>query len=112
MVDIKKPIQSASLLIDGYQALNRSLHQVLEATVPLVSLEVSHKKKLVRLEESSFDIADKTERLTPVVTAHDLNQYVNRFYSINLTEADSCWLDILLDFDPEDIDLSGFGGTE
>lgn len=104
-------LQSPYACIDGFRALNVSLKSVVDSIVPVSVFETEVRPSRIRLEEATFHVADKLERVTPIVTAHDLNQYINRFYSISLIEQERCMLDLLLDWDYEGIDLSGFGDS-
>lgn len=97
--------------IDMYRIINEDILRVADDMVPLDILEVEDRQVQFRLHEAVFSLAERRERLTPVVTAHNLMQYTNKFYSIGLATSDVCWLDILIDLNQEDIDLSGLGGT-
>lgn len=97
--------------IDAYRIINEGILNVANDMVGLDILEVEDKQVQYRIQEAVFSLAERRERLVPVVTAHNLMQYTNKFYSIGLSTTDVCWLDILIDLKQEDIDLSGLGGT-
>lgn len=96
--------------IDMYRIVNEGILRVADDMVELTELDVEDKQMQYRVEEAVFSLAERRERLTPVVTAHNLMQYTNKFYNINLTTTEVCWLDLLIDLKQEDIDLSGLGG--
>lgn len=104
----EKSIQSPYTFMDGCSVLNASLKKVLGSIVPVTVIESEPKKSYIRLEEATFHISDKKERLSAVVTAHDLNQYINKFYSIKLMESRECLLDVIFDWNFDGIDLSNF----
>lgn len=91
-------------LIDGYKIINHHLAEVVNATVLLETLNVEDERPVARLEESTFNVAEKTRTLKSCVTAHDVRQYINRFYSISLVEEESCLFDILLDSLNDDLE--------
>ena len=97
-------------IMDAYRIVNQSILRVADDLVVLDQVEFENKPYQVRLEESPFSIAERRDRLgSQVVVCHDLNQYINKFYSINLTSEDTAWLDILLDAHLEFTDLTEFG---
>lgn len=96
--------------MDAYAIVNRSILQVANDMVVLDAEVVEDKPYQFRLEETPFSIAECRQRLDgTVVVAHDLQQYVNKFYSIILDASDSVWIDYLVDYKVEDIDLTEFG---
>lgn len=100
-------------MVDIYQAykiLNKSLLKVANDMVTLEQFEFEDKPTQVRLEELPFSIAERRERLNSgTVVAHDLQQYVNKFYSIKLESDNVVWLDYLININPDEIDLTEFG---
>lgn len=94
-------------LIDSYWALNKSVQKVLDSVVELLVIEVPDIPPAdIRLTQSTFDVAERMARVAPVVTAHDLSQYVNRFYSLDLEGSSDTWFDLLIE-DEEDLYLGG-----
>lgn len=96
---------------DLYRIVNTSLRDVANDMVALDILDVEEKQVQYRVEQAVFSLAERRERLGAVVTAHNLMQYTNKFYSIGLTSMEPCELDWLIDLKSEDIDLSGLGGS-
>lgn len=97
-------------VISAYRIINHCILRVANDLVGLDVLEVQARSSYVRLEESAYSVAETQERLSDtVVVAHDLSQYINRFYSINLTTNDTVWLNHLIGHRVEDIDLTEFG---
>lgn len=97
-------------IISAYRLVNQSILRVANDLVGLTVLETQSKPSYVRLEESTYSVAETQERLVnTVVVAHDLSQYVNHFYSIELTTNDTVWLNYLIGHRVEDIDLTEFG---
>lgn len=97
-------------IFKSYQILNGSILKVCDDMVVLEQLESDEKKYQIRLEENTFSIADRRDRLNSgVVVAHDLAQYVNKFYSITLDSDNVVWLDYLINIRAEEIDLTEFG---
>lgn len=97
-------------IIDAYRIVNESVLRVAEDCVVLDTLEYEYKPTQVRLEEAVDSIAETRDRLDKtVVVAHDLSQYVNRFYSITLSTNDTVWIDYLVGHRVEEIDLTEFG---
>lgn len=84
-------------IVDGFRIINQQVANVINSVVLLEIVEVDDEKPEPRLEESTFNVAEKTRTLRSCVTAHDLKQYINRFYSISLTEDDVCMFDCLTD---------------
>lgn len=94
----------------AYRILNKSILDVANSVVVLDTLEVDEKPYQVRLEETTFSISERRNRLEgAVIVAHDLRQYVNRFYSITLDTDRTVLLDYLINIRPEDINLTEFG---
>ncbi len=97
-------------LYDAYRILNGSVLEVINSLVPLSTLDVDEKKYQVRLEETSVSVTSIHDRLeNTVIVAHNLEQYVNRFYSIYLDSSEVVALDYLISVNPENIDLTEFG---
>lgn len=96
--------------ISAYAIINKSVLQVANDTVLLNTEEIQDKPYQVRLEEAPYSIAERRNRLDGVVVvAHDLSQYVNKFYSIILKTKDEVPLDYLIVNRTESIDLTEFG---
>lgn len=94
----------------AYRILNKSVLDVANSVVVLDALEVDENPYQVRLEETAFSISERRNRLEgSVVVAHDVMQYVNRFYSIILDTNRTVLLDYLINIKPEDINLTEFG---
>lgn len=83
----------------AYKTINKTTLDVAKSLNVLQEVKVEEKRDFIRLEESTFVLSEETDRYSQVVSAHDLHQYKNRFYSIRLEEDMSCWLDILLSID-------------
>jgi hypothetical protein len=72
--------------------------------------EFDNKSYQVRLDENLVSVAETHNRLEKtVVVAHNLSQYINKFYSIFLDSSETVPLDYLINVNPEDIDLTEFG---
>ena len=97
-------------LIDAYRIIDKAILDVANDLVPLEQLELDVNPVVMRLHEMPYDLAARNARIKPVVVAHDLRQYVQRFYSIQIEDSEKCLLDILIDINTEDIDLSELGG--
>ena len=94
----------------AYQILNKSVLGVADSVVVLDTIEADDKPYQVRVEEATFSIAERRNRLEgSVLVAHDVNQYVNKFYSITLDTNKTVLLDYLINIRPEDINLTEFG---
>lgn len=97
-------------LIKAFQIVNESLSKIADELVVLDSVEFDDTKYQVRLEDSTYSITDSYNRIDgTVIVAHNLDQYINKFYSIELEEDNSIWLDILINSKYEQSDLSEFG---
>lgn len=97
-------------VMDAYSILNKSVLNVLNDLVILDSYDFEDKPVQIRLEESAVPISEVHSRLdNGVVVAHNLNHYVNRFYSIFLDSSEVVLLDYLINVNPETIDLTEFG---
>lgn len=97
-------------IFDAYRILNQSVLTVIEDSISLNVLELDDKPQIYRMEETSFSISERYDRIAPVVVAHNISQYVNRFYSIQMESKDICMLDILLNLNRDEVDLREFGG--
>ena len=97
-------------ICDAYAILNKSVLDVVMSLVQLEpSFEVETRQTPVRLEEATFSVVERYNRLEgSVIVCHDLNQYVNKFYKINLETDSVAWIDYLIERD-EVIDLTEFG---
>ena len=94
----------------SYKILNKSILRVANDMVVLDEIEFEDKPAQVRLEEAPFSVAERKERLEgATVVAHNLTQYINRFYSIVLSEDTTVWLNYLININQEEIDLTEFG---
>ena len=92
-------------ILDAYSIINGSILQVCKDTNKLnLYVEDKPAPPTFRLVEETFVITDESKkRLTGVITAHDLSQYTNRFYGINLKESVDVWLDILINVNKRDL---------
>lgn len=94
----------------SYKILNSSILRVARDMVLLTQVEFEDKPSQVRLEEAPFSVAERRDRLEgTTIVAHNLTQYVNRFYSIVLESDNTVMLDYLININPEEIDLTEFG---
>jgi hypothetical protein len=97
-------------IMDAYRILNNSVLNVINDLVMLDETEFDDKPYQVRLEENSVSVSEVHDRLNNlVVVGHNLNQYVNKFYSIFLDSSEVVLLDYLININPVDIDLTEFG---
>lgn len=96
--------------IDMYRIVNEAVLKVANDMVEISVYDEELDPIQYRLKETPFSIAERRDRLGPVVVGHNLMQYTNKFYSISLQSSEKCWLDFLIDLDPANIDLSGLGG--
>lgn len=84
----------------GRRILNETLLKVADDLTPLYEFEEAPKVAPYRLQENLYAITEeRQERLCGVITAHNLEQYGNKFYSIALREDVYTWLDWLLEVD-------------
>lgn len=98
-------------IIDAYRILNTSVLKVAESLCPIEHIE-EYDNSLIptRFEEMPISLSERRRRLDgSVVVAHNLLQYVNKFYSIQLESSEVILLDYLIDIDKEVIDLTEFG---
>lgn len=97
-------------IYSAYKIVNQSILKVLDDLVPIEVIEEEDKPYQIRLDEAVVSIADRHDRLNgKAVVCHNLDQYVNKFYSINLMSEDVAWLDILINAHLEFTDLTEFG---
>ena len=91
-------------VLDAYAIVNQSILQVCKDTNTLnLYMEEKPAPPPYRLTEQPFEITDEDrQRLTGVITAHNLIQYTNRFYGIQLKEYIDVWLDILINVNKRD----------
>lgn len=95
-------------IITAYKILNKSILRVANDCVMLKPLEIEEKKEIqVRLTDEIFDISKSVSSIKATVVAHNLSQYVNKFYGIRVLEENSVALDELLY--KGKIDLTEFG---
>lgn len=95
---------------DAYRILNQAVLNVANDLVQLEVIETHDKPSQLRMEEAVYSVSETRGRLDgTVVVAHDLEQYINRFYSITLNTNDAVWIDYLVGHRIEDIDLTEFG---
>ena len=99
--------------IDAYRIINQSILKVVKDMVPIKPLDIEPPTWVEqhRLVESTFLVAERNQRVANVVVAHNLNQYVNKFYQIDLVEGTECYLDYLIDIDYSEINIAELGGT-
>lgn len=92
-------------ILDAYSIVNKSVLQVCRDTNTLtLYVEEKPAPPRHRLVEDTYVITDSDKkRLTGVITAHNLEQYTNRFYGINLKERVDVWLDILINVNKRDL---------
>lgn len=96
--------------MDAFAILNRSVLDVANETVLLNTEEIKDKPYQVRLEEAPYSIAERRNRVEgTVVVAHDLTQYVNKFYSIILEANKNAPIDYLICHKVDELDLTEFG---
>lgn len=96
--------------ITAYAVINAAVLRVAEDLVPLDVLEYDSRTAQIRLEDTSFSIAETRGRLDNiVVVAHNLEQYTNKFYSITLSSGEGVWIDHLIGHTIEEMDLTEFG---
>lgn len=79
------------------RVLNDSVIGVIDSLVPL--REVDSKKNLfyTRLKETEYKVSNTTQAIvSEVVNAHDLADYKNIIYTIQLEEKCDTWLDKLV----------------
>lgn len=94
----------------SYKILNSSILKVAREMILLTQIEFEDPTAQVRLEEASFSIAERKDKLEgSTVLAHNLTQYVNKFYSITLDSENAVWLDYLININTDEIDLTEFG---
>lgn len=93
----------------AYKIINKSVLKVVNDMVVVDIEEPEIQTPVERLNEAPFPIAERRRRLQSVIVGHDLKQYVNKFYSITLDSNEVVPLDYLIQFRPEDIDLTEFG---
>ena len=79
--------------------LNKHLLTVAKSINPIVSLRDDKPIAYIRMEERPYVLTEETKRVCQVVTAHNLSQYRNKFYSIKVEEEIVTWLDKLLQID-------------
>lgn len=97
-------------IFDAYRILNQSVLNVIDDCISLNVAEVEDKQPQYRMEENPYSIAERYDRIAPVVVAHNVAQYTNRFYSIQLSTVEVCLLDILIYLNRDEVDLREFGG--
>ena len=84
-------------IINAYSELNKYLLNVIDSVSTVSPIYLEDKLPQIRLESSPFVLTEEIERSCAVVTAHDLEQYKPKFYSIKLQENTRTWLDELLE---------------
>lgn len=83
----------------SYGILNGGLLEVLDSVNVLNEIPDPEKEDYVRLVENPFVLTQDTKRNLSAVTAHNLYQYTNKFYSMELKDEASTWLEELLSID-------------
>ena len=97
-------------IMEAFAIINNSVLQVANDTVILDTEEIKDRPYQIRLEEASCSIAEKRDRVDgTVVVAHDLTQYVNKFYSIILQAGEEVPIDYLIKHKVDELDLTEFG---
>ena len=100
-------------LIQAYRAIDKSLCDVAESIVPLKVLPFENKKQKVILKDSPFNLTKKDYVLQEhIVVAHNLNQYKNIFYTIQLESSDVPWIDFLINDNEDEYGDYEYGGLE
>lgn len=85
-----------------YNLLNKSLLDVVTAIQTLKETENSSYTHQIRLDINPYVLSEKTKRNMAVVTSHNLQQYINKVYTIKLQENVTSWLDQLLNINREE----------
>jgi len=88
-------------IYSSYVEINRCIIGVLDSLNSIHPVVEEEQVDYVRLIESPFIVTDSVKRACDLVSAHDLNEYRNRFYSIKLEDSASSWLLDLLNIDKE-----------
>ncbi len=84
--------------ISAMKVINRSLIDVVDALNPLTPVEYEVEAAPYRMVEKPQVLAvEQQQRVTSIITAHNIAQYSNKFHSVALKEDVECWLDWLLD---------------
>ena len=97
-------------IYDAYKIINKSILRVADDVVPLDILELEDRSCQVRLDEAPFSLTERRDRVDGVVVVgHNLNEYVNRFYSISLDSNVELLFDFLINAGNQQIDLTEFG---
>lgn len=85
-------------ILDAYSLLNQSVLKVCEELTPLTQYVEETRVAPPRLREQTYSITEEQRnRVSAVVTAHNLGEYTNRFYGVQLTESITVWLDYLIE---------------
>lgn len=89
-------------LISAYSAINKSTIGVVDS---INSIKIVEKEKSVpqmRLRENTFVMTENIKRSLGAITAHNIEQYKNKFTTIKLEEEAYSWLLELLKIDEGD----------
>lgn len=97
-------------LITAYNIVDKSILNVANDMVTTETIDFKEEVIPYRLQEIPINLAERNTRIKAVVVAHDLRQYVQKFYSISMKSSEKCLIDILVDLDDDMIDVSEFGG--
>lgn len=89
-------------VFSAYSAINRAVIKSIEAVNILTVPEEPKKQSYLRLEDNPFVLTDDVAVTCQVVTAHNINQYKNKYYSIKLEENVHSWLQDLLAIDEKE----------
>ncbi|MCI9050700.1 MAG: hypothetical protein HFI05_02060 [Lachnospiraceae bacterium] len=90
-------------LISAYCILNVGMLKVAKSLNILQEVKESEKIPYIKLKPNPYVISTNTIRYCQVISAHDLNQYKNKFHTIQLKENFNSWLDVLLSIDKGDV---------
>ena len=91
-------------LFEAYHALNKSVIGVLEDLNRLEPVKDEVKVPSLRVEEVPMILTEESAITGSVITAHNLSQYQNNFYKLNIEEDVSTALDDLLKIDEEQVE--------
>lgn len=87
--------------IEACRALNVGLMDVLLNTNTIKPVVVERTEDYVRLQESVQNLTEEVNVAKVVASAHNLDEYVSKFYTIDVKEDIQLWLDELLSIDSE-----------
>lgn len=85
-----------------YKILNKSLADIAASISVLKETKPPVPVSCIRLEVKPYILSEDIKRSMPAITAHKLQQYTNKIYTIKLQENVTSWLDKLLSIDREE----------